>query len=117
MGAVSGQDLDNQLCFRVGVGGFSAASTKRRRKYLKVCDLRVGGGGGSRTRVRKRACERPYRFSLACYFAPIVKAGQNRPRLVRLISPVAPGPRASSQPTFMTLCPTAVGGWPAERVA
>ena len=25
----------------------------------------TGGGGGSRTRVRKRACERPYRFSPA----------------------------------------------------
>jgi len=69
-----------------------------------------GGGGGSRTRVRKRACERPYRFSPTWCFAPIVKARRNRPRLVRLISPVAPGPRASSQPTFVTLCPTAVGG-------
>ena len=43
-------------------------------------------------------------------FAPIVKAGHNRPGLVRLISPSALGPRARGQPTFVTLCPTTVGG-------
>ena len=75
-----------------------------------------GGGGGSRTRVRKRACERLYRFSPACNFAADVKAGPNRPRLVRLISPVAYGPKARGQPTLMTLRPTAVGGQPGERV-
>jgi hypothetical protein len=87
-----------------------------RGKLLQRNGLGIGGGG-SRTRVRKRACERDYRFIPACYFAVAVKAGQNRRRLVRLISPLAPGPRARGQPTFMTLCPTAVGGQPAERVA
>ena len=47
----------------------------------------------------------------------IVKVGRNRPKLVRLISSVAPGPRASDQPTFVTFCPVPVGGAPAERVA
>src|SRR5262245_5127458 len=55
-----------------------------------------GGGGGSRTRVRKRADERPYRLSPAWCFAASVKAEPNRPRLVRLISLVAYGPKARS---------------------
>src|SRR5262245_26771735 len=75
-----------------------------------------GGGGGSRTRVRKIAGERDYRLSPTWNFAVAVKAGQNRRRLVRLISPSAYGPKARGQPTFVTLCPTAVGGQPAERV-
>src|SRR6188472_4459660 len=54
----------------------------------------IGGGGGSRTRVRKHAYERPYRLSPTCCFAPAVKVERNRLRLVRLISPRAPGPRA-----------------------
>src|SRR5262245_24529531 len=69
-----------------------------------------GGGGGSRTRVRKIAGERDYRLSPTWNFAVAVKAGQNRRRLVRLISPSAYGPKARGQPTFVTLCPTAVGG-------
>jgi hypothetical protein len=77
----------------------------------------LNGGGGSRTRVRKRAYERPYRLSPAWNFAARVKAGPNPPRLVRLISPFAYGPKARGQPTFMTLRPTAVGGPPGERVA
>ena len=76
----------------------------------------IGGGGGSRTRVRKIAGERDYRLSPTWNFAVAVKAGQNRRRLVRLISPSAYGPKARGQPTLMTLCPTAVGGQPAERV-
>ena len=103
-------------CFRghrpAGTGRWPGSEDARNplRLRRRRAERGDGGGGGSRTRVRKRACERPYRFSPTWCFAPIVKAGQNRPRLVRLISPVAPGPRASSQPTLMTLCPTAVGG-------
>ena len=76
-----------------------------------------GGGGGSRIRVRKRADERLYRLSPTWHFAANVKAEPNRPRLVRLISPVAYGPKARGQPTFVTLSPTPVGGAPGERVA
>ena len=94
-----------------GVGRGTQAAPRRRARFNSLIrkDLN-GGGGGSRTRVRERAGDRPYRFSPTWCFAPIVEAGRNRPRLVRLISPSAPGPRARGQPTFVTLCPTAVGG-------
>ena len=51
-----------------------------------------------------------YRLSSTWNFAPAVQVERNRRGLVRLISPLTPGPRATGQPTLVTPFPPAVDG-------
>jgi hypothetical protein len=90
--------------------------TRREFKNLRRCarkassDIRYGGGGGSRTRVREYAVAGVYMLSRSCMFATHVKE-RRKPWVAssdEVSSPLV-GTAYGDQPAFMTSRPHPAG--------
>ena len=88
---------DERVCAQHG------AHVRERRLYsaskLFIIIYIYGGGGGSRTPVRKALRAEDYMLSSVQFFSPAaLRMSKKRSRLVRWFSPEPYGPKGSSQP-------------------